>query len=377
MNKKYIFVLLGMLALTGCQEVNKDVVTDVENSIITIEENPETQNVATCNIYGLEQKGIEYKKILDDFLNDTKVYSVTDYLQADEHNNVNSYDQTGEQIKNTDWETYYQWYALGPESIEPCQHASFAEESLSVYDWHAEECPSQLWRYATAVGNTLGCQLGNSNFLTPEWKEQELEFCTIQQAKKEVREFLETYGVYVGEYMDVYGIRKDDLINFHLNCFKVEETIDPNCCRDGYFIQAYIEKDGISVLSDTHASEGEDAEYRAIPSIELYYTDRGVEYVRVDNYQECTQRLGTKELVTYETAKDAVLEQFDGVAYTGRFRYVLDAGRLVYLPDKEDGRIVTKPVWSFSGKRYDDEAGDGYYINIIYMVDACTGEIIR
>ena len=87
--------------------------------------------------------------------------------------------------------------------------------------------------------------------------------------------------------------------------------------------------------------------------------------------------MGTEDLVTYEAAKEAVLEQFDGVVYTGRYRYVLDAGRLVYLPDKEDGRLVTKPVWSFSGKRYDDEAGDGYYVNIMYMVDACTGKLIR
>ncbi len=374
------FILIGMLGITGCQDVTKDV-TDkeqTETAIVTIEENTEANNVTTCNIYGLEQESVDNQKILEDFIQDDKEYEVMDYLKADEHNNVDPYKATGKQIKNTNWERYLQSYTFG-DGIKVCEHTTLSEEKLAIYDWNASKIfPQQLWVYQTAVGMTLGNQISYSSFLKKEWKGRELEFQTVDETREEVKKFLKTYGVEVGDVMDVYGIQKEDLLENHRNTIgDKDEKIDTNYSKDGYFIYAYIQKDGITFLADANADVNEDGTFRDIPKIELFYTERGVDYVRVENYQKCTEKIGSQNVIDYNTAKDAVLSQFKGVSYTGRERYVLDAGRLVYLPDMDGDRVITKNVWSFSGKKYDDEAGNGYYTDLIYMVDACTGKLIR
>lgn len=373
------FMMVGVLGIAGCQNVTSEVTEETETAIVTIEENTEANNVTTCNIYGLEQESVDNQKILEDFIQDDREYEVTDYLKADEHNNVDPYEATGKQIKNTNWEKFHQCYKLGDGSIKVCEHTTLAEEILSIYDWNTSKIfPQQLWVYQTAVGMTLGNQISYSGFLKKEWKERELEFQTIDETKEEVKKFLKTYGVEVGDIMDVYGIQKEDLLENHRNTIgDKDEKIDTNYSKDGYFIYAYIQKDGITFLADANADENEDGTFRDIPRIELFYTERGVDYVRVENYQKCTEKIGSQNVIDYNTAKDAVLSQFKGVSYTGRERYVLDAGRLVYLPDMDGDRVITKPVWSFSGKKYDDEAGNGYYTNLIYMVDACTGKLIR
>lgn len=372
------FILIGMLGITGCQDVTKDVADKEEQPIVTMEESVETQNVITCNIYGLEQESVDNQKILEDFIQEDREYEVMDYLKADEHNNVDPYKATGKQIKNTNWERYLQFYMFG-DGIKVCEHTTLAEEILSIYDWNASKIfPQQMWVYQTAVGMTLGNQISYSSFLKKEWKERELEFQTVDETKEEVKKFLKTYGVEVGDIMDVYGIQKEDLLENHRNTIgDKDEKIDTNYSKDGYFIYAYIQKDGITFLADANADVNEDGTFRDIPKIELFYTERGVDYVRVENYQKCTEKLGTKKVIDYNTAKDAVLSQFEGVSYTGRERYVLDAGRLVYLPDMDGDRVITKPVWSFSGRKYDDEAGDGYYTAVVFMVDAGTGQLIR
>lgn len=373
------FILIGMLGITGCQDVTKDVADKEEQPIVTMEESVETQNVTSCNIYGLETESVDNQKILEDFIQDDKEYEVTDYLKADEHNNVDPYKATGKQIKNTNWERYLQFYMFG-DGIKVCEHTTLAEEILSIYnsDVMSVSFPQQLWVYQTAVGMTLGNQISYSGFLKKEWKERELEFQTVDETREEVKKFLKKYGVEVGDVMDVYGIQKEDLLENHRNTIGYkDEKIDTSYSKDGYFIYAYIQKDGITFLADANADVNEDGTFRDIPKIELFYTERGVDYVRVENYQKCTEKLGTKKVIDYNTAKDAVLSQFEGVSYTGRERYVLDAGRLVYLPDMDGDRVITKPVWSFSGKKYDDEAGNGYYTDLIYMVDACTGKLIR
>ena len=367
-----------MLGIIGCQDVTKDVADKEEQPIVTMEESVETQNVTTCNIYGLEQESVDNQKILEDFIQEDREYEVMDYLKADEHNNVDPYKATGKQIKNTNWERYLQFYMFG-DGIKVCEHTTLAEEILSIYDWNASKIfPQQMWVYQTAVGMTLGNQISYSSFLKKEWKERELEFQTVDETKEEVKKFLKTYGVEVGDIMDVYGIQKEDLLENHRNTIgDKDEKIDTNYSKDGYFIYAYIQKDGITFLADANADVNEDGTFRDIPKIELFYTERGVDYVRVENYQKCTEKLGTKKVIDYNTAKDAVLSQFEGVSYTGRERYVLDAGRLVYLPDMDGDRVITKPVWSFSGRKYDDEAGDGYYTAVVFMVDAGTGQLIR
>ena len=372
------FILIGMLGITGCQDVTKDVADKEEQPIVTMEENVETQNVTTCNIYGLEQESVDNQKILEDFIQEDREYEVMDYLKADEHNNVDPYKATGKQIKNTNWERYLQSYTFG-DGIKVCEHTTLSEEKLIIYDWNASKIfPQQLWVYQTAVGMTLGNQISYSSFLKKEWKGRELEFEPVDQTKEEVKKFLKKYGVEVGDVMDVYGIQKEDLLENHRNTIgDKDEKIDTNYSKDGYFIYAYIQKDGITFLADANADVNEDGTFRDIPKIELFYTERGVDYVRVENYQKCTEKIGSQNVIDYNTAKDAVLSQFKGVSYTGRERYVLDAGRLVYLPDMDGDRVITKPVWSFSGKKYDDEAGNGYYTDLIYMVDACTGKLIR
>ena len=372
------FILIGMLGIIGCQDVTKDVADKEEQPIVTMEENVETQNVTTCNIYGLEQESVDNQKILEDFIQEDREYEVMDYLKADEHNNVDPYKATGKQIKNTNWERYLQSYTFG-DGIKVCEHTTLSEEKLIIYDWNASKIfPQQLWVYQTAVGMTLGNQISYSSFLKKEWKGRELEFETVDQTKEEVKKFLKKYGVEVGDVMDVYGIQKEDLLENHRNTIgDKDEKIDTNYSKDGYFIYAYIQKDGITFLADANADVNEDGTFRDIPKIELFYTERGVDYVRVENYQKCTEKIGSQNVIDYNTAKDAVLSQFEGVSYTGRERYVLDAGRLVYLPDMDGDRVITKPVWSFSGKKYDDEAGNGYYTDLIYMVDACTGKLIR
>ena len=192
MRKKCILalILIGMLGIIGCQDVTKDVADKEEQPIVTMEESVETQNVTSCNIYGLEQESVDNQKILEDFIQDDREYEVTDYLQADEYNNVASYQATGKQIKNTNWKSYLQNYTLGEAGIKVCEHTTLSEADLSVYDWNEKRNSSQLWVYDTAVGQTLGNQISYSGFLQSEWKERELKFQTIEQTREEVKKFL-------------------------------------------------------------------------------------------------------------------------------------------------------------------------------------------
>lgn len=381
MQKKCLLTvcLICMFGIVGCQDVTKEVKNNDDKSIVTMEERTKKQNITTCNIYELEKKSVNNDIILKDFIQDKKQYEVIDYLNADEHNTVETYEATGEQIKNTNWKKYSQAYTLGDGTIKVCEETTLAEETLSIYDWDVNKYfPQQLWVYQTAVGMNLGNQISYSGFLKNEWKNQELKFQQIDQTKEKVIDFLKKYGVEIGNEMEIYGIHKNDILEYHRNIHgSKNKVIDTSYCKDGYFIFAYIQKDGISVISDLNATENEDATSRKLPSIELYYTDQGVDYVRVENYQTCTKKIETKEVIDYDKAKNEVLKQFKGVSYTGRERYVLDAGKLVYLPEQKKDKIITKPIWSFSGKKYDDEAGNGYYTDILYMVDACSGKLIR
>lgn len=369
---------LGLTFLGGCRQVTKE----AEEKVYTLEE----QTVGTwpdvCAVYELEDAKVDFAAVYKNLLQEDAEYLVTDYTQKDSTEGGKEATVTGKELLSAIPSLFNACYErpFNGSNKNLCKHITLdAEEMLCLYGDLDQEL--QLY-YKTKYGEFLSCLCDNGGFPKKEWKGQEIEGLTLSEAKKQTIEFFKNCGIEVSDDMDIYGIKKEQLIDFHVEQWSYQgeeeqetrQDVEQQYIKDGYYIHAYIVANNIRILDNPAFAYGADAEYRKIPLLTLFLTDQGVQYARVENYEQIGKTIEEKKIVAYEQVVDALKDTYNGVDTEDMYEF--DAGRLAYLPEEQKGKMIIKPVWYFQGKQTKSikEGKEVSDVSVIY--DAYTGKKI-
>ena len=367
-------VIAGMIFLGGCNEITKE----TDGSFVTIEETSKEWDIDTCGTYKMKYQEIEKKQqdlFLQDCIEPDKTYEVFWYEKEKQEI------KKGEEILKSLPEKYDHSYS-DTIKLEICKHCS-TQDTICLYN------DSHTLGYWTVMGYGINSFMNHdiNRIFQDSMLERELEFATRDAIKKQAKSCFERYGIQAAEYMDVYAVKKEELVNYHVKNWEsyVENTGDTEALEteeefqlvdDFYLIKAYIMAEGIRVLDDLNLSYAEDDTYREIQELTLIYTKDGVQDINIRNYMQLGEKIEEKEIISYEEAKEIVLGQYEGIeSETEHYEY--NAGELVYLPQEEKGELIAIPVWYFAGLQTKEYEGAEYKSDCTVLIDAYTGEFIQ